>query len=289
MANKAKKNKKKSRFSMTWHQLKKNKVAMVSLVVLLIIVLVAVLAPVLAPYGYEVTDKRHTLEGPSSEHLLGTDRLGRDVLSRLIWGARQSIAMGVLAISISAVLGIIIGAVAGYFGGWLDNLLMRFLDIYQSIPMMLLCITFAAILGPSLRNAIIAIGISMVPGFARMMRAQILTVRDNEYIEAARCCNASNMSILVHHIIPNAISPLIVNITMSIGGAVMSGAGLSFIGLGVQSPTPEWGAMISDARNFLRANGELALYPGLCIMITVLGFNLIGDGLRDALDPKLKN
>lgn len=289
MANKAKKNKKKSRFSMTWHQLKKNKVAMVSLVVLLVIVLVAVLAPVLAPYGYEVTDKRHTLEGPSSEHLLGTDRLGRDVLSRLIWGARQSIAMGVLAISISAVLGIIIGAVAGYFGGWLDNLLMRFLDIYQSIPMMLLCITFAAILGPSLRNAIIAIGISMVPGFARMMRAQILTVRDNEYIEAARCCNASNMSILVHHIIPNAISPLIVNITMSIGGAVMSGAGLSFIGLGVQSPTPEWGAMISDARNFLRANGELALYPGLCIMITVLGFNLIGDGLRDALDPKLKN
>ena len=261
MANKAKKNKKKSRFSMTWHQLKKNKVAMVSLVVLLVIVLVAVLAPVLAPYGYEVTDKRHTLEGPSSEHLLGTDRLGRDVLSRLIWGARQSIAMGVLAISISAVLGIIIGAVAGYFGGWLDNLLMRFLDIYQSIPMMLLCITFAAILGPSLRNAIIAIGISMVPGFARMMRAQILTVRDNEYIEAARCCNASNMSILVHHIIPNAISPLIVNITMSIGGAVMSGAGLSFIGLGVQSPTPEWGAMISDARNFLRANGELCPLP----------------------------
>ena len=289
MAKKTKVNKKKSRFSMTWHQLKKNKVAMVSLVVLVIIVLVAILAPVIAPYGYEVTDKRHTLEGPSSEHLLGTDRLGRDVLSRLIWGARQSIAMGVLAISISAVLGIIIGAIAGYFGGWLDNLLMRFLDIYQSIPMMLLCITFAAILGPSVRNAIIAIGISMVPGFARMMRAQILTVRDNEYIEAARCCNASNISILIHHIIPNAISPLIVNITMSIGGAVMSGAGLSFIGLGVQSPTPEWGAMISDARNFLRANGELALYPGLCIMITVLGFNLIGDGLRDALDPKLKN
>ena len=181
MAKKTKVNKKKSRFSMTWHQLKKNKVAMVSLVVLVIIVLVAILAPVIAPYGYEVTDKRHTLEGPSSEHLLGTDRLGRDVLSRLIWGARQSIAMGVLAISISAVLGIIIGAIAGYFGGWLDNLLMRFLDIYQSIPMMLLCITFAAILGPSLRNAIIAIGISMVPGFARMMRAQILTVRERVY------------------------------------------------------------------------------------------------------------
>ncbi len=289
MANKVKKAKKKSRLAMTWHQLKKNKVAMVSLVVLIIIVLVSLLAPVLAPYGYEIADKKNTLAPPSHEHLLGTDRLGRDNLSRMLYGARQSLSMGILAISISAVLGIFIGAIAGYYGGWVDNLLMRFLDIYQSIPMMLLCITFAAILGPSLRNAIIAIGISMVPGFARMMRAQILTVRDNEYIEAAVCCNASNFKILLTHIIPNAISPLIVNITMSIGGAVMSGAGLSFIGLGVQSPIAEWGAMISDARNYLRTNGSLALYPGICIMVTVLGFNLLGDGLRDALDPKLKN
>jgi len=281
--------KKKSRFAMTWRQLRKNKVAMASLVVLIILILVAIFAPYLAPYGYEVADKRHALEGPSPEHPLGTDRLGRDVLSRLIWGSRQSISIGILAILISAILGIFIGSIAGYFGGWVDNLLMRLLDIYQSIPMMLLCITFAAVLGPSLKNAIIAIGISMVPGFARLMRAQILTVRDMEYIEAARCCDASDLRILVTHIIPNAISPIIVNITMSIGGAVMSGAGLSFIGLGVQSPVAEWGAMISDARNYLRANGYLALYPGLCIMITVLGFNLLGDGLRDALDPKLKN
>ena len=289
MAQKIKIARKKSRIAMTWHQLKKNKIAMVSLVVLVAMIVVALLAPILAPYGYEEADKKNPLAGSSAEHLLGTDRLGRDVLSRLIWGARQSLQMGIIAILISSVLGIIIGAIAGYFGGWVDNLVMRILDIYQSIPMMLLCIIFAAILGPNLRNAIIAIGISMVPGFARMMRAQILTVRDNEYIEAAMCCNASNAKIIFTHIIPNAISPLIVNITMSIGGAVMSGAGLSFIGLGVQSPIAEWGAMISDARNFLRANGALALYPGLCIMITVLGFNLLGDGLRDALDPKLKN
>lgn len=289
MAKKVKAAKKKSRLSMTWHQLKKNKVAMVSLAVLIIIILVALLAPILAPYGYEVADKKNALAAPTPEHPLGTDRLGRDILSRLIYGARQSLSMGILAISISAVLGIFIGAISGYYGGWVDNLIMRFLDIYQSIPMMLLCIIFAAVLGPSLRNAIIAIGISMVPGFARMMRAQILTVRDNEYIEAAVCCNASNFKVLVLHIIPNAISPLIVNITMSIGGAVMSGAGLSFIGLGVESPIAEWGAMISDARNYLRTNGTLALYPGLCIMVTVLGFNLLGDGLRDALDPKLKN
>ena len=285
----AKRGRKKSRLSETWRQLKKNKIAMVSLFVLVAIIFVAILAPVIAPYSYEEADKKHTLEGSSKEHLLGTDRLGRDVLSRLLYGARQSLQMGIIAILISAVVGIFIGSVAGYFGGWLDNLLMRFLDIYQSIPMMLLCITFAAVLGPNLRNAIIAIGISMVPGFARMMRASILTVRDSEYIEAARMSNAGNARIIITHIIPNAISPMIVNITMSIGGAVLSGAGLSFIGLGVQSPIAEWGAMISDARNFLRANGALALYPGLCIMVTVLGFNLLGDGLRDALDPRLKN
>ena len=281
--------KKRSRFFETWHRLKKNKVAMVSLFVLIAIILVSIFAPIIAPYDYAETDKRNTLAGPSKEHLLGTDRLGRDILSRLIWGSRQSLQMGIIAVLIAAMFGIVIGSIAGYFGGWLDNLLMRLLDIYQSIPMMLLCITFAAILGPSLRNAIIAIGISMVPGFARLMRASILTVREAEYIEAAVCCNASNRMILVKHIIPNSISPMIVNVTMSIGGAVLSGAGLSFIGLGVESPTAEWGAMISDARNFIRSVPSLALYPGLCIMITVLAFNLLGDGLRDALDPRLKN
>ena len=281
--------KKRSRVAETWRRLKKNKVAMVSLAVLIAIILVSVLAPIIAPYDYAETDKQNTLAGPSKNHWLGTDRLGRDILSRLIWGGRQSLQMGIIAVLIAAVVGVIIGSIAGYFGGWLDNLLMRLLDIYQSIPMMLLCITFAAILGPSLRNAIIAIGISMIPAFARMMRASILTVRESEYIEAAVCCNATNRMIIMKNIIPNAISPIIVNITMSIGGAVLSGAGLSFIGLGVEAPMAEWGAMISDARNYIRSYPTLALYPGICIMITVLAFNLLGDGLRDALDPRLKN
>ena len=281
--------KKKSRLSETWRQLKKNKAAVVSLFIIIAVALVAIFAPFLAPYPYDDQNTKRALEPPSKDHLLGTDRLGRDILSRLIYGTRQSLQMGVVATVIAAVVGVIIGAVAGYYGGWVDNLLMRLLDIYQSIPMFLLCVTFAAVLGPSLRNAVIAIGISMVPGFARLMRASILTVREMEYVEAAKSINASNARIIYKHIIPNAIAPTIVSLTMSIGGSVMAGAGLSFIGLGVQPPMAEWGAMISDARNYMRAHGTLALYPGICIMITVLAFNLLGDGLRDALDPRLKN
>lgn len=285
-ANKPKK--KKSALSEVWRRLKKNKVAVVCLFVIIIIIIIALLAPLLAPYSYEVQNTRRTLEGPSKDYLLGTDRLGRDVLSRLLYGSRQSLQMGFTAVILSAILGIFIGAIAGFYGGWVDNLLMRFLDIYQGIPMFLLTVTLAAVLGPSLRNAIIAIGISMIPGNARFMRACILTVRDMEYIEAAQSINASNSRVIVRHIIPNAIAPMIVSITMGLGGSVLAGAGLSFIGLGAQPPTAEWGAMISDARNYLRGNPQLALYPGICIMITVLAFNLLGDGLRDALDPRLK-
>ena len=182
-----------------------------------------------------------------------------------------------------------IGAIAGYFGGWVDNILMRFLDIYQSIPMMLLCIVLSAVLGPSLRNTIIALGVSMTPQFARLMRASILTVRDMEYVEAAKSINTGNAQIILSYIVPNAISPMIVSITMYIGSAILIGAMMSFIGLGVQPPIPEWGTLISDARNVMRSHPTLALYPGICIMITVLAFNLLGDGLRDALDPRLKN
>lgn len=281
--------KKQSRLVEIWKQLKKNKIALIALFVIIAIALIAIFAPLLAPYPYELQDTKHALKGPTSDHLLGTDRLGRDVLSRLLYGSRQSLQMGILAIAISSSVGIFIGSIAGYYGGWVDNLIMRLLDVYQSIPMFLLCVTFAAVLGPSLRNAVIAIGIASIPGSARMMRASILTVRETEYVEAAKSINAGNGRIIIKHIIPNAISPLIVSITMGIGGAVMSGAGLSFIGLGAQPPTAEWGAMISDARNYMRAHGELALYPGICIMITVLAFNLLGDGLRDALDPRLKN
>ena len=281
--------KKQSRMLETWRRLKKSKVAVFSLFVIVLVILVALFAPILAPYSYEIQDSSNALSAPSREHLLGTDRIGRDILSRLIYGARQSLQMGIIAMAISTVLGVILGAIAGYYGKWVDNLVMRLLDIYQGIPMLLLTVTLAAVLGASLRNAIIAIGIAMVPGTARLMRASILTVREMEYVEAAKSINVSNPGIIMKHILPNAIAPIIVNVTMGIGNCILAGAALSFIGLGAQPPIPEWGAMISDARNYMRAYPSLALYPGICIIITVLAFNLLGDGLRDALDPRLKN
>ncbi len=284
-----KKKRKTSRAGEIWHQLKKNKVAVASLIVLLLIILVAILAPVLAPYSYEEQFRNIPFDPPSAEHILGTDPVGRDILSRLIYGARQSLQIGLLAVAIAAAIGIFIGAIAGYFGGWVDNRVMRFLDIYQSIPYLLLCVTLAAVLGPSLRNAIIAIGIGMVPPNARLMRASILSVREMEYVEAAKSINATNARIIRKHILPNSISPMIVSITMGMGNAILAGSAMSFIGLGAQPPIPEWGAMISDARNYMRAYPMLAVYPGLCVILTVLAFNLLGDGLRDALDPRLKN
>ena len=284
-----KRRKKKSRWLDIWHQLKKNKLAVVALVVLCVLVLVAIFAPVLAPYDYAAQNAKLKNAPPSPQHLLGNDRLGRDILSRLIWGSRQSLQMGIVSVLIAAVIGIIIGSVAGYYGGWVDNLFMRLLDIYQAVPMFLLSVSLAAILGPSLRNAIIALGVGTVPGYARIMRASVLTVREKEYVEAARAINASDARIIFKHIIPNAIGPLIVQITMGVGSCILAGSALSFIGLGAQPPIPEWGAMISDARSVMRQYPTQSLYPGICVMISVLACNLLGDGLRDALDPRLKN
>lgn len=280
---------KQSRLKDIWRQLKKNKLAVVALIVLVLLVLIAIFGPLFAPYPYTQQNASESYAGSSAEHLLGTDKLGRDILSRLIIGSRQSLEMGVVAVAIAATVGILIGAVAGFYGGWADNLCMRLLDIYQAVPMLLLCITLAAILGPSLRNAIIALGIGTMPGYARIMRASVLTVREKEYVEAARAIDSGDGRIILKHIMPNAIAPLIVEITMGVGGCILAGSALSFIGLGVQPPLPEWGAMISEARNVMREHPTLALYPGICVMISVLACNLLGDGLRDALDPRLKN
>lgn len=288
-ARKAKKARKQSRLREIWFQLKKNKMAVVSLFVLLAIILVAIFAPVLAPYGYDEQNVMNDYADPSPEHLLGTDKMGRDILSRLIYGTRASLQMGIIAVLIGGLIGITIGSISGYYGSWVDNTLMRLLDIYQSIPMFLLCVALAAILGASLRNAIIALGFGIVPGYARIMRASVMTVRETEYIESAKSINCRTGRIILQHIIPNAIGPMIVQLTMGVGSCVLSGAALSYIGLGVQPPTAEWGSMISEARNILRQHPTHALYPGICIMITVLACNLLGDGLRDALDPRLKN
>lgn len=281
--------KKKSKLYDIWRQLKKNKLAIVALVVLVLLILVAIFGPFIAPYSYEAQSARDSYAKPSAQHLLGCDKLGRDIFSRLIYGARQSLKMGFIAVSVSAVIGCTIGAIAGFYGRWVDSLVMRLLDVYQAIPMMLLCITLAAILGPSLRNAIIALGISGVPGYARLMRASVLTVREKEFIESARAIDMSGPEIILKHIIPNAIAPIIVEITMGIGSTILAGASLSFIGLGAQPPIPEWGYMISDARGVMRNHPTLAIYPGICIMLTVLSCNLLGDGLRDALDPRLRS
>ena len=279
----------KSRLYDFWRQLKKSKLAVVSLFVLIALVVIAIIAPLIIPYGYAAQNAALSFAPPSAEHLLGCDIMGRDILSRLIYGTRQSLQMGLYSVLIGAAIGVVLGSVAGYFGGWVDNLCMRFLDIYQAVPMLLLSIALAAILGASLRNAIIALGIGVVPGFARIMRASVLTVRENEYIEASKSINCSTLRIIIKHIIPNAIGPMIVQITMGIGSCILAGASLSFIGLGSQPPVPEWGGMIAEARSHMREFPMHAIYPGVCIMISVLACNLLGDGLRDALDPRLRN
>jgi peptide/nickel transport system permease protein len=284
-----KKARKKSKFKSTWIRLKKNKLAVAGLIVLILLILVAIFAPLLAPYHFSLQDSKDSYAGSSAEHLLGADKLGRDMLSRLIYGARASLMMGIVGVAIAAIIGVTIGSIAGYFGRWTDNICMRVLDIYQAIPMLLLCITLAAILGPSLKNAIIALGVCSVPGYARLMRASVLTVREKEFIESARAINAGNARIILKHVIPNAIAPIIVETTMGVGACILAGSLLSFVGLGVQPPTPEWGTMIADGRNAMRDHPTLALYPGICVMLSVLACNLLGDGLRDALDPRLKN
>lgn len=284
-----KKKQQRGRLAEVWHQLKKNKFAIVGLVVVILVLLVAIFAPLIAPYRYDAQDLSNTYAKPSPEHPLGTDRFGRDTLSRLIWGSRNSMKMGLGCVAFGTVAGLIIGSIAGYFGGVVDNVIMRIMDIFSCVPMMLMCVVIAAILGPSVRNAIIAIAVSTTPSAARLIRANILTVREKEFVEAARAIDGKAPHIILKHILPNAIAPTIVSTTMNIGNSIIQGATLSFIGLGAQPPLAEWGAMLSEGRNVMRDHMSLVIYPGICIMITVLAFNLLGDGLRDALDPRLRN
>ena len=273
---------------MVWHQLKKNKLAMAGLVVIILLIITAIIAPYIMPYSYEEQNYDAILVGSTKEHLLGTDNLGRDIFSRLLYGTRISLTMGLLIVVIGATVGILLGSIAGFYGGKVDNIIMRFLDIYQSIPSILLAIAFATSLGPGLNSAVIALGIASFAGYARLIRASILQVRKSEYIEAARVINASDIKILFKHVLPNAFSPMIVYITMYVGANILAAASLSFIGLGAQAPLPEWGTMLSSGRSLMRDYPTLVLYPGIMVMITVLAFNLFGDGLRDALDPRLR-
>ena len=281
--------KKESMFFMTWKRLAKNKLDVAGLIVLIITALLAVFAPIAAPYGYEEQDLFNTLAGPSREHWLGTDNLGRDMLSRLIYGGRNSLTLGLISVALAAALGVILGAVSGYYGGKVDMVIMRLLDVLQAVPAILLAIAISATLGPGYMNCILALTISQIPGFTRMTRASCLNVQGMEYVEAARSINARERRIIFKHVLPNAISPIIVQATMSVATAILTSASLSFIGLGVHPPQAEWGAMLSAGRSYIRSNPHVIIYPGITIMIVVLSLNLLGDGLRDALDPRLKN
>lgn len=272
----------------TWKSLRQSRMAMIGLVILGIIVFSCVFANFLTPYGFDDQNYREMFVEPCLAHPFGTDNLGRDILARILYGGRISIIIGVLTAVVSAVMGAAIGSVAGYYGGRVDNIIMRIVDVMMAIPSMLLSIAIVAALGNTARNVIIAIAIGSAPSCSRIVRASIMSVKDQEFVEAAHSIGASNFRIILHHVLPNCLGPLIVNTTMSVANAILSAASLSFVGLGVQPPSPEWGAMLSAARPYIRDHGFVVLFPGLAIMFTILALNLLGDGLRDALDPRLK-
>jgi len=252
------------------------------------IVIACVFAPVFAPYGLNDMDLRNMYKGPSFAHPFGTDGMGRDQLSRILYGGRYSLALGLCAALFGSGVGAIIGSIAGYFGGATETLIMRFTDIWSSLPSMLLCILISATLGSGFINTVIALAVGNVPVGVRLIRGQILSERSKEYLEAAESINCSKISIMFRHLLPNVISPVIVDATMGIGMNITMAAALSYIGLGVQPPTPEWGAMLADARTHILNYPYLIMFPGVVIALTVLAINLIGDGLRDAMDPKLR-
>ncbi|MDD7261083.1 MAG: ABC transporter permease [Fusobacterium mortiferum] len=290
MSNTNTSNKKRSQWVEVWRRLKRNKMAVLGLIILIILVLLAVFADVIANYDNVVIKQNlaHRLQGPSAAHWLGTDEFGRDIFVRLVHGTRVSLQVGIVAVGISIVIGGILGAVAGYYGGKLDNTIMRIMDIFLAVPSILLAIAIVSALGPSIINLMLAISISSVPSYARIVRASVLSIRDQEFIEAAKAIGASNTRIIFRHIIPNSLAPVIVQATLGVASAILSTAGLSFIGLGIQPPAPEWGSMLSGGRQYLRYAWWVTTFPGVAIMITILSLNLLGDGLRDALDPRLK-
>jgi len=271
-----------------WVRLKRNKLAILGLFLVVSLVLVALFAEVIAPYDPVQIALKNSLEEPNSAHLMGTDVLGRDIFSRIIYGARASLIIGVVATSISLVIGVTIGAISGYYGGWLDALMMRITDIFFAFPFFLLAIAIMTFLGASFINIFIALGIVGWTNYARLVRGQVISVKESEYVEAARAVGAKDARIILKHILPNTLTPVIVYTTMNIGVVILAEAGLSFLGIGVRPPSPSWGLMLAEGKDFLFNASWLVIWPGIAIFLTVLGYNLLGEGLRDALDPRLK-
>lgn len=273
----------------TWRRLKRNRGSVLGLVIVLLYVAVAFLAKPLAPYNPVDGDVLARLQAPSVRHLLGTDELGRDILSRLTYGARISLEIQVTAAALAMLIGVVWGLVAGYFGGWVDDLSMRVIDVLLTFPSILLAIAIVAVVGTGLVNIIVAVGIASVPQFARLVRGVVLDLRTTEFVEAARAIGETNLSIMFHYILPGTLAPVIVLTSLRMATVLLAAAGLNFLGLGVQPPTPEWGAMLSNARDYMFAAPHVTTSPGLAITLVVIGFNLLGDGMRDALDPRMKD
>lgn len=282
---------KRSQLSLIWHRLRRNRLAMLGLALMSAILLLAVFADVIADYDTEVVgmNMMERLQTPSAKHWFGTDGYGRDVFARIIHGSRLSLSLSIISMLIAVAIGSMIGAISGYFGGRVDDVLMRLMDMLLAIPPMLMSISIVAALGRSMANLMLALALAYMPVFARVIRSSILSVKDQEFVEAARACGTSDARIILRHIIPNAVGPIIVQATLAMGSSILTISSLSFMGMGIQPPQPEWGTMLYEGRDLIRTSPYLVIFPGAAIAVSVLSLNLLGDGLRDALDPRLKN
>jgi len=270
----------------TLYYLMRNRLAVIGGALVALVFIFSIFAPLIAPYNPSTIDIKNILVGPGSSHWLGTDDLGRDVLSRMLWGGRISLEVGFVAVGIATLIGIILGSLAGFYGGWIDSLIMRAVDIMLSIPTIFLILAVIAILEPSIINIMIIIGLTSWMEPARLIRAEFITLKEREFVIAAHAIGATDSRIIMKHILPNGLSPILVSATMGIGGAILIESGLSFLGLGVQPPTPSWGSLLSSGKDNIEIAWWLSAFPGLAILITVLGYNLLGEGIRDALDPR---
>ncbi|PKL52451.1 MAG: peptide ABC transporter permease [Nitrospira bacterium HGW-Nitrospira-1] len=270
-----------------WRRFKKNRLAVAGGVIVLVLFFVAIFAPLISPYDPNDIDRKHVLEAPGIKHPFGTDDLGRDILSRMIWGARISLSVGFVAVGIATIIGMIAGALAGYYGGWADRIIMRFIDIMLTIPTFFLILAVIAFIGAGIWNIMIVIGITSWMGVARLVRAEFLSIKQREYVLAARAVGASDFRIIFRHIMINSMSPVLVSAILGIAGAVLVESALSFLGIGIQPPTPSWGNILTLGKDNIEIAWWLSVYPGLAILITVLGYNLLGEGIRDSIDPRL--
>lgn len=277
-----------SSFGSVFVQFTRNKAAVIGIILIFLLIIMAIIAPVIAPYNYTAIDPIHANEAPSAQHIFGTDSFGRDILSRIFFGARASLGIGIGSSLIGVIIGVIFGSIAGFFGGIVESLILRICDVIQSIPNILLCILISQLLGQGLFPTMVALAFYSIPEVVRLLRSSMMSLRDQEFIEASRAINCSKLRILCVHMLPNSLSSVIVSFSIGVGMKIMNSAGLSFLGLGIQEPMAEWGAMISAGRAAMRYAPHVVLIPGIFVAIVVLAFNIVGDGLRDSLDPKLR-